>query len=89
MKIHRHWKQKRPPWLENDNHNWSSGNWPPPHWDSRRGCLFARFLLIFGLMVLLILGGIGALALLFTRAAGGNDSTAVFVWIAGCGLALF
>ena len=89
MKIHRHWKQKRPPWLENDNHNWSSGNWPPSHWDSRRGCLFARFLLIFGLMVLLILGGIGALALLFTRAAGGNDETAVFVWIAGCGLALF
>lgn len=89
MKKHRHWKRKRPPWIEHDDQNWSSGNWQPPHWDSKRGCLFVRFLFIFGLMVLLILGGMGALALLFTRAAGGNDETAVFVWISACGLALF
>lgn len=60
----------------------------PPHWDRRGGCLFFRFLFVFGLIVLLVLGGMGILALLLTRAAGGSDEIALFVWIGGCGLAL-
>ena len=60
----------------------------PPEWKGRGGCLFFRFLFIFGLMVLLVLGGMGILALLLTRAAGGSNETALFVWIGGCGLAL-
>ena len=60
----------------------------PPEWKGRGGCLFFRFLFIFGLMVLLVLGGMGILALLVTRAAGGSNETALFVWIGGCGLAL-
>jgi len=60
----------------------------PPHWKGRGGCLFFRFLFIFGLMVLLVLGGMGILALLFTRAAGGSREIALFVWVGGCGLAL-
>ena len=39
-------------------------------------------------MVLLVLGGMAILALLFTRASGGSDQIALFVWIGGCGLAL-
>jgi len=60
----------------------------PPDWKGRGGCLFFRFLFIFGLMVLLVLGGMGILALLLTRAAGGSNEIALFVWIGGCGLAL-
>ena len=60
----------------------------PPDWKGRGGCLFFRFLFIFGLILLLILGGMAVLALLLTRAAGGSNETALFVWIGGCGLAL-
>ena len=60
----------------------------PPHWKKRGGCLFARFLFVFGLVVLLVLGGMAVLALLLTRAAGGSDEIALFVWVGGCGLAL-
>ena len=40
----------------------------------------------FGLMVLLLVGGIGTLAFLITRLFGGHDHTATVVWIAGLGL---
>ncbi|MDX1417830.1 MAG: ATP-binding protein [Candidatus Promineifilaceae bacterium] len=60
----------------------------PPEWKHRGGRLFLRFLFIFGLIVLLVLGGMGILALLFTRVAGGSDEIVPFVWIGGCGLAL-
>ena len=60
----------------------------PPHWRRRGGCLFFRFLFIFGLVVLLVLAGMAILALLLTRAAGGSKEIALFVWIGGCGLAL-
>jgi signal transduction histidine kinase len=39
-------------------------------------------------MVLLVLGGMAALAFLFTRLFGGNGQTAVLVWVGGCGLSL-
>jgi signal transduction histidine kinase len=76
---------------------WHKGEYPhyekwmhrgPEHWQRRGGGLFLRFLFIFGLMVLLVLGGMGILALLLTRAAGGRDEIALMVWIGGCGLAL-
>jgi two-component system OmpR family sensor kinase/two-component system sensor histidine kinase BaeS len=81
MKKHQHWHEKPPNWMQHG---------PPPNWQRKRGGgrLFFRFLMLFGMMVLLILGGMGILALLFTRAAGGPDKTALFVWIGGCGLAL-
>jgi signal transduction histidine kinase len=43
---------------------------------------------MFGFMVLLVLGGMAALAFLLTRLFGGDGQTALFVWITGCGLAL-
>jgi two-component system OmpR family sensor kinase/two-component system sensor histidine kinase BaeS len=39
-------------------------------------------------MALLVLGGMAALAFLFTRLFGGDGQAAVLVWIGGCGLAL-
>ncbi|MCA9942629.1 MAG: HAMP domain-containing histidine kinase [Anaerolineales bacterium] len=43
---------------------------------------------VFGLMVLLVAGGMTIFALLLTRRMGGTPDTAVLVWISGCGLAL-
>jgi hypothetical protein len=43
---------------------------------------------LFGLKAVLVLGGMAALAFLFTRLFGGDGQTAVLVWVGGCGLAL-
>jgi signal transduction histidine kinase len=63
-----------------------------PHWRARHQHhperLFLRFIVFFGLVVLLVLGGMGALAFLFTQLFGGDGQMAVLVWIAGCGLSL-
>ncbi|MBC8449502.1 MAG: HAMP domain-containing histidine kinase [Chloroflexi bacterium] len=76
----------RPPWewehLPHEFHEW------PPAWRRQRGRLFSRFLAIFGFIVLLILGGMAALAFLLSRHFGGDGHTAVLVWIGGIGLAL-
>jgi two-component system sensor histidine kinase BaeS len=75
-----------------------SGRWYPAHWGhfhewpSRRprrpGFLFLRFAAAFGLILVLVLGGMGALAFLLTRLFGGNGQAALLVWIGGCGLSL-
>jgi len=86
VKEGQHWQKH---WQNHDHQKY--GKWmrdAPPHWKRRGGCLFARFLFVFGLMVLLVLAGMGILALLFTRVAGGSKEIVPFVWIAGCGLAL-
>jgi two-component system sensor histidine kinase BaeS len=63
-----------------------------PEWESRQqrrpGFLFFRFAGVFGFIILLVLGGMAAIAFLFTRFFGGGGQTAVFTWIGGCGLAL-
>ena len=43
---------------------------------------------MFGFMVLLVTGGMAALAFLITSVFGGDGSTAVIVWIGGLGLAV-
>jgi two-component system, OmpR family, sensor histidine kinase BaeS len=75
-----HWRNFDPEQVE----RWKRHG--PPEWKGRGGCLFLRFLFIFGLVVLLVLGGMGVLALLLTRAAG--KEIALYVWVGGCGLAL-
>jgi signal transduction histidine kinase len=88
MNKHKQWP-KWQEWQKGDYQDWSQ--WKqhgPPDWE-KPGCwLFLRFLFVFGLVVILVLGGMGVLALLFTRTAGGADSVAPFVWLASCGLAL-
>ncbi len=78
----------QPPWERRGPPPSWRGRRPPPHWRRKRGWIFFSFLLIFGLMTLLVLAGMGILALLLVRAMGGGRETAVLVWLGGCGLAL-
>jgi two-component system sensor histidine kinase BaeS len=50
--------------------------------------LFLRFIVSFGIIILLVLGGMAALAFIFSQVFGGGGHTAVLVWISGCSLAL-
>ncbi len=75
-------------------HNWS-GPWMPRHrsdqaelWHRRRRALFWRFSVSFGLLALLVIGGMAALGFILARLSGGDGQTAVLVWIGGCGLAI-
>ena len=64
---------------------------PPPwrsNWGDRRGFLFFRFASLFGVMALLVVGGMAALAFLITRVFGGDGQTAMLVWLGGCSLSL-
>ena len=57
-------------------------------WRRKRGPLFLRFSGIFGVIVLLFLGGMAALAISLTRLFGGDGQVAVLVWLGGCGLSI-
>lgn len=87
-------KQGKPPWGKQGHgrgrkwEDWGEWGERPSEWQGPGCGLFLRFLFVFGLVALLLLGGMGALALLFTRAAGGSDSIAPLVWLGSCGLAL-
>jgi len=71
----RHWRRsRRQDWRRSVRH--------------KRGPLFIRFVGVFGLIVLLVLGGMAALAFVLTRAFGGDGQTAAFVWVGGVILAL-
>ncbi len=61
------------------------------HVDPRRmrGCLFARFLAAFGIMSLLVTGGIGAVGFLVSRVFGEGPHMARPVWATGLGVASF
>jgi two-component system OmpR family sensor kinase/two-component system sensor histidine kinase BaeS len=50
--------------------------------------IFISFVGLFGLLVLLVLGGMAAVAFLFSRLFGGDQQTAALAWFMGCGLAL-
>ena len=71
-----------PPWAH--GHDAKGG---PQEWRSGGRKLFLRFTLMFGLMVLLVVGGMGALAFLITKLFGGGAQTAVLVWVGGLSLA--
>ena len=43
---------------------------------------------MFGLMALLVVGGMAVLASLLTRLFGGGTETRVLTWVGGCGLSL-
>ena len=87
MKKETPWKywEHRPPF--------DRGHWDPPrrwhrHRHPQRGPLFLRFVFMFGLMVLLVVGGMAALASLLARLFGGGAETTVLTWAGGCGLSL-
>ena len=85
---YRKYHEHRPP------RRWAPGShihefpeWPRA-WHRKRRFLFFRFAGIFGFIIVLVLGGMAALAFLFSRLFGGDGHTAVLVWIGGIGLAL-
>ena len=77
----------RPPWMHHHPRRAELRHWRRS-FRHRGGPLFFRFVGAFGFIVLLVLGGMAALAFLFTRAFGGGGQTAALVWIGGILLAL-
>ena len=78
-KHHKH--RPHPPWAAWDHDR-------PQAWRRKRGRLFSRFAGIFGFMVLMVLGGMAALAFLFSQLFVDDGQTAALAWIAGIGLSL-
>jgi len=78
-------QRHEPHWPDYGGPPWRGGR----HWRGKRPrFLFLRFATVFGLMALLVAGGMGVLAFLLTRVMGGEAPTALLVWLGGCGLAL-
>jgi signal transduction histidine kinase len=77
------WMKHGPPWRKSDS---ASSQHRP-------GCLFFRFLFVFGIVFMLLLAGMAFMALTVTRFFYGGGpaetETAVFVLLGGCGLAIF
>jgi len=91
LKQNKDWENQEhhpyPPWAPWPRHHRFSGG--RDGWRRRkRRFLFFRFAAIFGLIVLLIVGGMAALAFLLTRLFEGSGQIALLVWIGGCGLSL-
>lgn len=80
-----HWSP--PPWAPFPHHRHEYAKWRK-EWRRKRGPLFLRFAGVFGVIVLLFLGGMAALAFLLTRLFEGTGQAAVLVWFGGCGLSL-
>jgi two-component system sensor histidine kinase BaeS len=77
----------RPPWVWHHDDRHGFAEWRRLS-KRKRGCLFVRFVQVFGFVVLLVVGGMGALAFILTRLFGGDGQVAALVWIGGAGLAL-
>ncbi len=84
-------RKGRKPWERHsrfDRHHWG----PPGRWKRHRpvhrGGLFLRFIVMFGLVTLLVVGGMAVLARLLTRLFGGDAKVTVLTWAGGCGLSL-
>lgn len=71
-----HW-HGRPPWVGHQ----------VEEWQSKRRFLILRFMAIFGVLLLLTLGGMGMFFHLLTRLSGNAGHTTFVVWLGGCSLA--
>jgi len=85
--------KSKKPW--NSSRGWPGSRWDHDHRFPRRAAvgrhrrhIFISFVGLFGLLVLLVLGGMAAVAFLFSRLFGGDQQTAALAWFMGCGLAL-
>ena len=90
---------KQPPWYDYDDQDQMQRRWKRRHhwrpWHGPYGIphhrgrfLFLRFAATFGVIALLVLGGMAALAFLLTRLTGGTGQVAMLVWLIGSGLTL-
>lgn len=82
--------------------DWKSSPEWPKHWQGMRHgpwryhrgrprrprFLFFRFATLFGMMALMVVGGMAGVAYFLTNFVGGNGPTAVLVWLAGCSLSV-
>lgn len=62
--------------------------WDRHHMRGRPAWLFFRFASVFGVLALILLGGLALLIFLVVRLAGGDRHTAAQIWLATCGLLL-
>lgn len=76
-------------------HQWHGPHWAGRHqWGKHRNrhrpprFFFLLFAAVFGLMALLVVGGMGVMAILLTRLFQGEGPTATLVWLSGCCLSL-
>jgi signal transduction histidine kinase len=80
---HKSWHDRAP------MHHWDH---KPPRWpvSSRvhRGKFFLRFLGMFSVIVVLVLGGMAAFAFILSNLVDGRGQLAALVWVLGCGLSL-
>jgi len=77
--------QHKPPWRSWDH---DPSRWPELA-KKQRGIFFLRFLAVFSIIVILILGGMAAFVLLLSRLLEtGGDRLASIIWISGCGLSI-
>ena len=79
-----------PPWMRGDGAPWmhgGRGEWKQ-HRRRRGRRLFVRFALVFGIITLLILGGMALLARLATQLVGGDGQITGVVWLLSCGLVI-
>ena len=83
MRAHPPWAHRPPP---GELRRWRR-SWRTYH-RHKRAPLFFRFVGVFGFIVLLVLGGMAALAFVLARAFGGDGQTAALVWVGGIVLAL-
>jgi signal transduction histidine kinase len=70
---------------------WARRAQDAPPWAAgrrRSGRLFLRFAAIFGLLTLLVLGGLALLIFFVVRLAGGDRETAALLWLGACSLLL-
>ena len=74
-----------PPWWGPPRRNW---RWDQRHARRRPTWLFFRFAGVFGLIALMILGGLALLIFFVVKAAGGDRHTAAQIWLGTCGLLL-
>jgi signal transduction histidine kinase len=80
--LSQHQWHGRPQWP--GKHEWGKGRnrHRPPRF------FFFLFAAVFGLMALLVVGGMGVMAILLTRLFQGSAPTAGLVWLSGCCLSL-
>jgi|GEM_PF-194451 len=94
------WNEGMPPWVE-DPRAWrefakavrhlkhaQEREWRHRAWQQRGRGLFVRFALSFGLMAVLVIGGLGILGYTLTRFLGSSAQSAVLMGSIGCILSL-
>jgi two-component system, OmpR family, sensor histidine kinase BaeS len=74
-----------PPWWGPPRRNW---RWDQRHARRRPTWLFFRFAGVFGMIALMIMGGLALLIFFVVKASGGDRHTAAQIWLGTCGLLL-